>query len=200
MFRTSARLAVVVTLMLPPAAADADWLFTPVLGPTFGADTFGREHVAYGAALTWRDEEAFGWELDVSHSPSFFEGISSGPLEFTGSGRVTTAMANALWAVGVDDPTLARWQPYLTAGVGLMQMQVVSDRDFRTTTNEIGFNIGGGAMVFAGSKVGMRADLRYVRSFQNQDPSWTRGTDLDIAPGSFDFLRAGIGVVLRFPD
>jgi hypothetical protein len=49
-------------------------------------------------------------------------------------------------------------------------------------------------------RVGVRGDLRYIRSFQNQDPSWTRGVDVDIAPGAFDFWRASLGVTIRLPE
>src|SRR5688500_1838539 len=101
MFNKHARVAAVV-LMFWPAAAQADWLLTPLFGPTFGADTFGREHIAYGAALGWRDEEAFGWEFEVSVAPDFFEGISNGGILFDGTGRVVTGMANALIGLGGD--------------------------------------------------------------------------------------------------
>lgn len=199
MLQRPARIAaLLLVLMFTPAAAPADWLFSPTFGPTFGADTFGEERVAYGAALAWRDEEAFGWELDLSLAPDFFEGASDGALVFTGTGRVLTAMANAI--VGLNSGA-ARVQPYVTGGVGLMQMHVISEEGaFTTTTNEAGFNVGAGAMAFATSRIGLRGDLRYIRSFQNQHPSWTRGTDLDIAPGSFDFWRGTLGVTLRFGE
>ena len=47
------------------------------------------------------------------------------------------------------------------------------------------------------SRIGIRGDVRYTRSFQDQPPSWTRGVDIDVAPGNFDFFRATIGVTLR---
>ena len=66
----SYRLWIVFLLILfTPGAARADWLFTPVLGPTFGADTIGREHVAFGATVGWREAESFGFELDAFLSP-----------------------------------------------------------------------------------------------------------------------------------
>jgi hypothetical protein len=186
-------------VVVAPASAHADWLFTPVLGPTFGADTFGQQHIAYGAALGWRDAEALGWEVEASVTPNFFEDASDGALVFTGSGRVLTAMANAI--IGVNGDSATRVQPYVTGGVGMMQMHVVSDGGlFSTTNHEPGFNVGGGAMVFPASMVGLRGDVRYLRSFRNQIPSWTQGTDLDVAPGNFDFFRATLGVTFRFGE
>jgi hypothetical protein len=55
-------------------------------------------------------------------------------------------------------------------------------------------------MAFFGSRVGIRGDLRYIRSFQNQDPAWTRNVAIDVAPGNFDFLRATAGITLRFGE
>jgi hypothetical protein len=198
MFQHRVRIAALV-LMLTPAAAQADWLFTPIIGPTFGADTFGQEHISFGAAIAWRDAEGLGLEVDMSLSPDFFEDASDGFLLFAGSGHVFTAMANAI--VGLNGDAAARVQPYMTGGVGLLQMHVVSDGGlFSTTTAEPGFNAGGGAMVFATDAVALRGDLRYVRSFQNQVPSWTRGTELDVAPGNLDFWRAMLGVTFRFGE
>jgi opacity protein-like surface antigen len=132
-------------------------------------------------------------------SPDFFEDVSDGLLVFTGSGRVLTAMGNVI--VGLNADSAARVQPYGTGGVGLMQMHVESDGGlFTTTTTEPGFNLGGGVMVFPAGTVGVRGDMRYVRSFRNQRPSWTRGTELDVAPGNFDFWRAMLGVTFRLGE
>lgn len=198
MLNNRARIAALVLLLLPTPAL-AEWLFTPAVGGTFGGDTFSREHPTFGAAVAWRDEEAFGWEVDLWYSPEFFEGVADGGLLFNGSGRVVTIMGNGLIGLGSS----ARFQPYLTGGVGLMQMHVISDLGnelFDTTTYETGFNLGLGVMAFATDRVGVRGDMRYVRSFQNQVPSWTQGTDLDVAPGNFDFWRATVGVTVRIAD
>jgi hypothetical protein len=80
-------------------------------------------------------------------------------------------------------------------------MHIASEDDlFTTTTYEPGFNLGAGAMAFATNAIGLRGDIRYIRSFQNQVPSWTRGTELDVAPGNFDFWRATLGVTFRFSE
>jgi hypothetical protein len=198
MFRWRAVLPVLM-LSLAPSAAQADWLFTPSLGGTFGGDTFNRERLTYGAAVSWLDEEAFGWEAEFSYSPDFFEGEND-LFTFDGSGSVISLMGNAVVGAPVGGPD-GRFRPYVTGGVGLMQMRVVSDAGaFETLTHEVGFNLGAGLIGFASDYVGLRGDVRYLRSFQDQVPSWTRGTDIDVAPGHFDFWRASVGVTLRFPD
>lgn len=189
----------VVWLILTPLPASADWLFTPSMGRTVGGDTLGREHRTYGAAIAWLDEEAFGWEADFSFSPEFFEGDSDS-FRFDGTGSVTSVMGNALIGAPIGGPD-GRFRPYVTGGVGLMRMHVMSDAGtFESSTAEVGFNLGGGAMAFFADRLGIRGDLRYLRSFQNQAPSWTRGTNVDVAPGNFDFWRASVGLTLRFPQ
>jgi hypothetical protein len=56
------------------------------------------------------------------------------------------------------------------------------------------------AFGFVNERVGIRGDVRYVRSFQNQIPSWTRGITVDVAPGNFDFWRAAAGVTFRWGE
>jgi hypothetical protein len=185
-------------LVLVPSAGRADWLFTPTFGGAFGADTFGNERGLFGAAFTWRDEETFGWEAELAFAPDFFQDASDGRLIFDGNGEVLTLMANAV--IGMTEAE-RRVQPYFTLGAGLMQMHVVSfAQEFETTQREPGFNVGAGAFLFTSDRFGLRGDVRYFRSFRNQDPAWTAGTELDVAPGNFDFWRAGLGVTFRFGE
>jgi opacity protein-like surface antigen len=183
--------ALVMTLL--PSAAHADWLFSPAVAFPFAADTLDRSHTAYGVTVGVVDEEFFGVEAELGYAPRFFNGNRQ---DFTGTGNVITLMGNIL----VGRPA-GRLVPYLTAGAGYMQMRVTSDAGtFTTTTREVGFNAGAGVIAFPVERVGVRGDLRYIRSFQNQDPSWTRGVDVDIAPGAFDFWRASLGVTIRLPE
>ncbi len=189
----------VLLLVLVPTAAHADWIFTPHFGTTFGADASGREHAVVGGALALFDEAAFGWEADISLVPNSFSGRYGG-LNFTGSSSVLSVMANALIGVPIAGRQQDRVRPYVTLGVGLMQMHVASPDGggfFETTTHEAGWNAGAGSLAFITSRIGVRGDVRYVRSFQDQPPSWTRGLDVDVAPGNFDFFRATAGITIR---
>jgi hypothetical protein len=88
----------------------------------------------------------------------------------------------------------------VTLGVGLMQMYVGSPDGggfFETTTHEAAWNAGVGGLGFITRRIGLRGDVRYMRSFQDQQPSWTRGLDFDVAPGNFDFFRGTVGVTVR---
>jgi hypothetical protein len=53
-------------------------------------------------------------------------------------------------------------------------------------------DVGGGAMFLAGN-IGIRGDLRYFRSLQDNDPN-----GVDLALGSFRFWRGTVGVTFKF--
>jgi hypothetical protein len=63
-------------------------------------------------------------------------------------------------------------------------------------TNDLGVDIGGGVHGYFNDHVGLRADLRYFRSLQDNSP--TTNNDLDLALGNFNFWRGSIGVTFRF--
>jgi opacity protein-like surface antigen len=195
--------AVIALWIFAPAPASADWLFTPAFGTTFGADTHGREHPVFGAAIGRVDDEAFGWEIDFSFAPDFFEGQHEN-FAFNGDSHVATVMFNALIGVPSSYQTDARVRPYATGGVGLLQVGTVTDTPeegiFDSRVREFGWNVAGGMTGFFSDRFGVRAEVRYFRSFQNEEPSWTRGLAVDVAPGNFDYLRAMAGVTFRFPS
>jgi hypothetical protein len=62
-----------VALMALPGLAQADFLFTPFAGMTFGKDASGREHGTYGASIGQMGAGIAGWELDFGYTPNFFE-------------------------------------------------------------------------------------------------------------------------------
>jgi opacity protein-like surface antigen len=191
----------VSVVLLSPSAARAEWLFTPSIGGVFGGDTFGANNTLMSFAIASLDEDAFGWEGNVSMAPNFFDDTLS-EFDYVGDGNVTTAMINALIGLPVAGRPRTSLRPYVTGGVGLMRMHVVSDpaSPFVDTEREFGWNLGAGMMTFFRQHLGLRGDLRYVRSFRNGLPSWTRNVDVDVAPGHFDFFQATIGLTFRIPD
>jgi opacity protein-like surface antigen len=183
-----------LVLVLSPAAARADWLFTPNLGTTFGGDASGNEHFTYGASIGWMGAGIMGWEADLSYTPEFFE-PGDGDFDLTDASNVTTAMANAIIGIPVGGQTGGGLRPYFAAGLGLLQREVSSsDALFNVNNNEFGFNLGGGVMGFMSDHVGFRGDLRYTRSFE--DP--VEDNEFDIAVGNFDYWRGTAGVTFRW--
>src|SRR2546422_11478159 len=133
MFRKYVGMAALL-IALFPVAAHADWLFTPHFGPSFGADTHGRKHPFFGGAIAWQDAEGFGWEGEVSFAPQFFEG-NHPEFDFgTGESDVLSLMINALVGI-LTSGQGAGVQPYVTGGIGLLQIRVISGLDrFKTVT------------------------------------------------------------------
>ncbi len=193
---------VLCTSAAAPTKASADWLLTPFLGSTFGGNadiadvagsTFSNEFeqkLNYGASLAWMGGGVVGFEFDFGYSPNFF-GVSSSNAGFdlTGDGNVTTAMGNIV--VGAP---LGGFRPYASGGLGVIASRVDNPSQFftKTSTNDLGMDVGGGVM-FLGGNVGVRGDLRYFRSLSNNDLD-----TVDFALGDFRFWRGTVGVTFKF--
>jgi opacity protein-like surface antigen len=183
-----------LALMLAPATARADWLFTPNVGAGFGGNAEGREHLTYGASIGWMGAGIFGFEADFAYTPEFFEADDDDIDLFSGD-NVTTFMANALLGVPIGGQVGAGFRPFVVGGIGLLQTQVQSADDlFEVNNNEFGVNIGFGAMGFASDHVGFRGDLRYYRALTDPEPD----NEFDIDFGDFDFWRGTVGVTFRW--
>ena len=183
-----------LALMLAPAPARADWLFTPNIGGGFGGDASGREHLTYGASIGWMGAGIFGWEADFAYTPEFFEAEDT-DIDFIDNSNVTSFMANAVIGIPLGGQQGPGFRPYFTGGLGMLSRNVQGDDDlFEVDNNEFGFNLGVGAMGFATDHVGFRGDVRYYRSLEDPDED----NEFDIGVGNFDFWRATAGVTFRW--
>jgi len=179
-----------LVLALSPAAAHADWLFTPNLGTTFGGSTNGNDHFTYGASIGWMGAGIFGWEADLSYTPEFFE-PGDGDFDFVDNSNVVSVMGNALIGIPIGGQHGAGFRPYLAAGLGLLSREVQSSNDlFNVSTHDWGFNLGAGAMGFMTEHIGVRGDIRYLRSFKDI------GDNFDA--GAFHYWRGTAGVTFRW--
>lgn len=184
--------ALLVALL--PAPARADWLFTPSIGATFGADTNGHEHFTYETAIGWMGGGALGWEADLAFTPEFFEGDDN-DFDFDGGSNVVSAMANVIIGMPFGGQRDAGFRPYLTGGLGMLQTEARTNDDlFHVDNSEFGFNVGGGALGFFTDHIGLRGDVRYLRSFV--DP--VEDNEFDIAVGNFDYWRGVAGLTFRW--
>jgi opacity protein-like surface antigen len=189
-----------LALVLAPASARADWLFTPNVGAGFGGsadidgDGTSRQHLSWGASIGWMGAGVFGWEADFAYTPEFFSGDDDDFDAFSSS-NVTSFMVNALIGVPVGGTTGGGFRPYFSGGVGLLQSSVEDvDALFEVSNSDFGFNVGGGAMGFMSDHVGLRGDIRYYRSLSDPDED----NEFDVAIGDFDFWRATGGVTFRW--
>src|SRR5690349_5602452 len=168
MLKKCALMAALV-LVLAPASAKADWLFTPNIGASFGGNASGREHMTYGASIGWMGAGVFGWEADLSYTPEFFESDDD-DLDLFDSSNTTAWMANVILGVPVGGQTGGGFRPYVTAGAGILQTNVEdADALFEVGNEEFGVNIGFGAFGFATDHVGFRGDLRYFRALTDPE-------------------------------
>jgi opacity protein-like surface antigen len=200
-----ARAALVIVFLGATAApARADWLLTPYIGVTFGGnadfgdvgdfeDNFERK-VTFGGTATWMGAGIIGVEVDLGSTPNFFEN-TSGDFDFDfGDSNVTTLMGNLVIGAPIGGTSGPGVRPYASGGIGLLRSNISSLGIFDDLSkNDLGVNVGAGAHVFFTDNVGIRGDIRYFRSLQNEDDEL-----LDLGLADFDFWRGTVGVTFRF--
>jgi opacity protein-like surface antigen len=195
-----------LVLALMPATASADWLFTPFIGANFGANaSFGdfddfddefERRVDFGASLGWMGAGIVGFEVDFGYSPNFFQDTRGDANFEFGDSNVTTLMANVLVGAPIGGQTGPGVRPYASGGFGLIRSHVSGGTTLFNdlTTNDFGLNIGGGVQGFFNDRVGIRGDIRYFRSLQDNEPD----DEFDLGLSDFDFWRGTVGVTFRW--
>ena len=192
----------VFAIMLAPATASAQsWFFSPFIGGNFGGSAdFGdfpdsddevERRLDFGATLGW-NPQVVGFEIDLGFSPNFFADTAGDRnLEF-GDSNVTTIMGNVLFSA----PPGSGIRPYGSAGLGLIRANVDSGTGLFNdlSTNDLGVNVGGGINAQFNDNVGIRGDIRYFRSLQDN----LSDNEFDLSLGSFDFWRGTVGMTFRW--
>jgi hypothetical protein len=197
MFSTRVIAAALAAITLAPLPARADVLFIPFFGVNFGGDSgkaiteaFDSSQFNWGASLAFMGGGVFGFEGDFGFSPDFY-----GKTDVGGS-NVLTATGNLIIGIPFGGQKGFGIRPYGLAGAGLLQ----SKSDFGTGVAEIDENnvtwsLGGGVLMFFGTRAGVRFDVRYFRSFDDLE---ILGIPIAQSPGKVDFTRTSLGLVLRF--
>ena len=197
----SFRSTVVLTLILAlgtPVAARADGLFVPFIGVNFGgaagrqqlSDAIESERVDWGASLAWMGAGVIGLEADFGYSPDFF-----GRSDIGGS-SVLTATGNVLIGVPFGGQSGFGIRPYGLAGLGIVRSQIdASGAGIGLDETKAAWDFGGGVMLFFGSHVGLRGDLRYIRTIGRFEFDPIDGLERS---RRLDFGRGSVGLILRF--
>ncbi len=188
-------------LLCTAAPAHADGFVSPTIGVNFGGQAGGTltsaasgaatqgSKINWGAAAGWMGAGIAGVEEDFSWSPSFFG--SGGNID---SSRVVTLMTNLILGVPVGGQHGAGIRPYGSIGVGWINQNITTVNGIGNfSENDFGWDIGVGVMGYFSDNVGLRADYRYFRNFQN-----TNSNVIGIETGHFNFNRASVGVLFRF--
>jgi opacity protein-like surface antigen len=196
---------VLSVLVATPSKASADWLVTPYVGWNWGGsanfinfsdfDDKFEQRANFGVSFGWMGAGVVGWEVDLGFTPNFFQNTTgSGDFEF-GDSNVTTLMGNVIVGVPIGGQHGLGFRPYAVGGVGLIRSHVGGPDDFfDISSNDWGINVGAGAMFFFTDHFGLRGDVRYFRSLQDDEPD-----DLfDVGLADFDFWRGTVGATFRW--
>ena len=195
--------AMLVALL--PRSAAADWLFTPYVGGVFGGSAkFGEfldndddieQRITFGGSIGFMGAGIFGVEADFGFTPNFYEN-TAGPGNFKfGDSNLFTMMGNVIIGAPIGGQSGPGFRPYASGGIGLIKSNITASNVFNElNTNDFGYNLGGGFMGFFTDHVGIRGDLRYFRSFQDNEADG----ELDLGLGNLRFWRGSGGVTFRW--
>jgi opacity protein-like surface antigen len=194
LWRRTLALSLLVGLAAPiPALADG--LLIPFAGVNFAGNSgkqlsraVDAKRFDWGASFAFMGGGILGVEADVAHSPDFY-----GRTDLGGS-SVLTATGNLLVGIPIGGQTGVGFRPYALAGFGVIRSKVDALADVPSVDEtKAAWDFGGGAMFFFGTHVGLRVDLRYLRTFSALDL-----IDAIDSRGRLDFARASTGLILRF--
>ena len=180
-----------LAMVMSARPANAQGFLSPAFGYNFGGDT---------GCPTATNCENKNWNLGVaigSLGPILgFEAELTYENDFLGeqieeASNVTTMMGSLMLA-----PRLGVIQPYGLVGMGVIRTSIESTALAQEQSdNQIGWNIGGGLIVYLGDHVGLKGDLRHYHSFQTLD---LLGLELARDENKLDFGRAAFGLILAF--
>ena len=172
-----------------PASARAEGYVSPWAGVQFGSDIdngrggFGVNAGGMGAGI-------IGGEVGFGFNPSFF----GSKTEF-GENNVLDLMGNVIVGIPIGGTHGGGFRPYVTGGLGLIRIDGGSVFDNVGSSNHFAYNLGGGVMGFFNDHVGMRGDVRYLRTLNGDVVNGVSLPNFDL--GGFHFWRVSAGVVIR---
>jgi opacity protein-like surface antigen len=185
-------LLMTLAIGVSPSESVAQGFISPSVGYNFGGDS-GCLAVTDCEDRNWNLGIAVGalgglagFEFELMYDDAFF-----GETEDRSS-RLLTMMGNFMLA-----PKFGPVQPYGLVGMGVIRTSVeIAGDAVEEESSDVGWDIGGGVIVFFGQHVGVRGDIRYYHSFQVLD---LFGLDLPFEDGEkLDFGRASVAVVFKF--
>ena len=183
--------ATAIAAISAPAVARADGFIAPWVSAN-GGSGFDNGRAGFGVNAGAMGKGIIGGELDFGWSPSFF-----GTQNDFGNNSVIDFMGNLIVGVPVGGQHGGGIRPFVSGGVGLLRTQIDGGTltNISSSNNMFGWNAGAGVMGFFNDHVGVRGDLKYLRSFEDTN---TGVTNIDLnGPGQLHYWRAAIGVVFR---
>ena len=181
------------------AAPSADVFVAPFAGLKFGGYTSivdlelaaGKTGGTIGASVFLLDDGIVGYEVSFAHVPRYFEFGNSGLI--TPGSYVIDLTGNVIVALP-PNVTRGGLRPYVIGGVGLIHAQaadVLGIFQVRRTVPAV--SVGAGAIGLLTVNVGVRFDVRYLRSLTREDDR-----SLATVGRRISYSRGTVGLVLRF--
>jgi opacity protein-like surface antigen len=180
-------LTAAVAFVSAPVHARADSYVSPWAGVNFGNDQYEGDWT-YGVNIGNMGAGIIGFEFGLGVAPNFFgEGVDNSVID---------VMGNIIVGIPVGGTSGAGVRPYVTGGLGLIRTNI--DAPGLDATNDFGFNLGAGLMGYFTDNIGLRGDVRYLRTINSEDLEIDEDDFPDFDFGGFDYWRAAIGLVVRF--
>ncbi len=194
----AAFLWVVFVALAAPARAQ-DIFAAPFVGLKFGGDmsivdlelAAGKRALTMGGSIIVLGDGILGYEADFGYVQNYFKRDASPPLIKPGS--YVLDLTGGLIAALPAGVTRGGLRPYVVGGVGLINAQAADILEVLIVRRTVpAFKIGVGAQgLLLTNNVGIRFDLRHVRSFTGDDGSLAR------VGRRISYSRFTIGLLLR---
>jgi opacity protein-like surface antigen len=181
----SVALVALVVGLVSASPARSEVLLTPFAGKAFSG-SLDSNRTTYGAGIAFLGGGVFGFEGEFSYVKDFFGALDV--PQAVDSNRVQSLSFDLMAALPTGSTRL-----YGSGGVSLLRPALTSRTGFVVVDEDkLGFNVGGGLMVFLSERVGLRGDLRYFRTFgalQSGD---------QVTLGKLDYWRGTGGLTFKF--
>lgn len=187
-------------LFLAPAPARADFFVMPFAGVKFGGSTSivdlelaaPKKKLVLGVAAMKIDNRMIGYEVEFGNISGFFENddISSiSPLVKPGS-YVNDLTASVVLSLP-PGATRGGLRPYAVVGGGLIHASALDFLElFQIRRTVPAINLGGGAIGLFTNNVGVRFDVRHLRSL-------SKDASFGLVGRRIAYSRFSIGLLLR---
>lgn len=168
-----------VLLATPVRAQDV--FAAPFMGVKFGGGTSivdlelaaGQRAFTLGGSVIVLGDGVIGYEADFGYMPGYFERDGSLPLIKPGS--YVLDLSGGVIAALPAGVTRGGLRPYVVGSVGMIHAQAADFLEvFLIRRTVPGYKIGIGAQGLLSNSVGVRLDLRHIRSFTGDDGSLAR--------------------------
>jgi len=193
-------LLVVSALLAMPAAARAEFFVVPFAGVKFGGSTSiidlelaaGKTKLVIGAAAMKIDNRVIGFEVEFGNVAGFFgnEDLAlANPIVKTGS--YVTDLTGSLVLSLPPGATGGGLRPYIVVGGGLIHAEAEDFLElFQVRRTVPAINLGVGAIGLLTNNVGVRFDLRHLRSL-------SKDASLGLVGRRIAYSRFTLGLLLR---